>query len=172
MKFFITMALATAALAAPYGVNLTNDDPTPKGCPAPMGDPPKDDPETCTPISYICNSDFTGWKVCTAEGFYVDGGSCPGGTVCQYINDIPYCIDDFMQEDGDQDMPEGDDQDMPEGDDQDKPEGDDQDKPEDNDQDKPEDSDENKPEDNDEDKPEDKDQDEQEGKSEAPSGGR
>ncbi|KAI0843219.1 hypothetical protein F5Y06DRAFT_304663 [Hypoxylon sp. FL0890] len=46
----------------------------------------------CNPISYICNAEYTGWLVCSAEGFYVEGGNCDGDTWCKYLNGIPYCI--------------------------------------------------------------------------------
>ncbi|KAI2622239.1 hypothetical protein GGS26DRAFT_594243 [Hypomontagnella submonticulosa] len=71
MKFLVVAAFVTAALAAPYGVDAGLQ---------------------CTPPSYICKPDFLGFLVCTTEGFYVDGGDCPVGTVCQYINNLPYCV--------------------------------------------------------------------------------
>ncbi|KAI8957633.1 hypothetical protein F5Y11DRAFT_352340 [Daldinia sp. FL1419] len=73
MKFFIILALTTAALAKPYGIDPSNT-------------------EQCTPPDYICKSDFSGWLVCNVDGTFLDGGDCPPGTVCQYINDLPYCI--------------------------------------------------------------------------------
>ncbi|KAI0380089.1 hypothetical protein F5Y04DRAFT_282218 [Hypomontagnella monticulosa] len=71
MKFLAFAAFVAAALAAPYGI---------------------DGELQCTPPSYICKPDFLGWLVCTAEGYYVDGGDCAPGTVCEYIDGLPYCI--------------------------------------------------------------------------------
>ncbi|KAI1660133.1 hypothetical protein F4813DRAFT_387001 [Daldinia decipiens] len=71
MKFLAVLTFVTAALA--YGV-----------------DP--EDTELCTPPAYICKFDFSGWLVCNVDGSFLDGGDCPEGTVCEYINDLPYCV--------------------------------------------------------------------------------
>ncbi|KAI0117279.1 hypothetical protein F4814DRAFT_415743 [Daldinia grandis] len=94
MKFLTVLTFVAAALA--YGVE-----------PA--------DTELCTPPAYICKSDFSGWLVCNVDGNFLvsnttnpspllphlsfladnsaqDGGDCPTGTVCQSINNLPYCI--------------------------------------------------------------------------------
>ncbi|KAI1098050.1 hypothetical protein F4804DRAFT_338590 [Jackrogersella minutella] len=46
----------------------------------------------CSPPEYVCKADFTGWLVCTAQGYFVDGGNCTSDTWCEYINNLPYCI--------------------------------------------------------------------------------
>ncbi|KAI0203753.1 hypothetical protein F4808DRAFT_415648 [Astrocystis sublimbata] len=46
----------------------------------------------CTPPSYVCKPDYSGWLVCNVDGTYLDGGVCPKGTKCQSIDNLPYCV--------------------------------------------------------------------------------
>ncbi|KAI1643884.1 hypothetical protein F4815DRAFT_445040 [Daldinia loculata] len=71
MKFLAALTFVTAALA--YGVD-----------PA--------DTELCTLPAYVCKPDFSGWLVCNLDSHFLDGGNCPEGTACEYINDLPYCV--------------------------------------------------------------------------------
>ncbi|KAK8079519.1 hypothetical protein PG997_007337 [Apiospora hydei] len=45
----------------------------------------------CTPPSYACKGDKSGWLVCNVDGSWLNGGSCPKGTTCSPINNLPYC---------------------------------------------------------------------------------
>ncbi|KAI3322221.1 hypothetical protein HD806DRAFT_536687 [Xylariaceae sp. AK1471] len=46
----------------------------------------------CTPPSYACKADNSGWLVCNVDGTYLDGGVCPPKTTCKPINNLPYCV--------------------------------------------------------------------------------
>ncbi|OTB06324.1 hypothetical protein M426DRAFT_9811 [Hypoxylon sp. CI-4A] len=46
----------------------------------------------CSPPAYACKPDFSGWLVCNVDGFYIDGGDCAPDAWCEYINNLPYCI--------------------------------------------------------------------------------
>ncbi|KAI1811799.1 hypothetical protein GGS20DRAFT_561426 [Poronia punctata] len=46
----------------------------------------------CTPPSYACKADNSGWLVCNVDGTFLDGGVCNKGTTCKTINDLPYCV--------------------------------------------------------------------------------
>ncbi|KAH9909136.1 hypothetical protein F4778DRAFT_776298 [Xylariomycetidae sp. FL2044] len=71
MKVFAILALATAAvLAVPGDVTARTE---------------------CTPPSYACKSDNSGWLVCNVDGTWLDGGSCPEKTSCKSVNNLPYC---------------------------------------------------------------------------------
>ncbi|KAI0165003.1 hypothetical protein GGR57DRAFT_451356 [Xylariaceae sp. FL1272] len=75
MKFFLAItALATTTLAATAGLDARGGYPE------------------CTPPSYACKSDYSGWLVCNVDGKYLDGGVCPKHTKCEYINNLPYCV--------------------------------------------------------------------------------
>ncbi|KAI0597024.1 hypothetical protein F4775DRAFT_272576 [Biscogniauxia sp. FL1348] len=73
MKFFAVLALAATALAMP------SDNLAARG-------------GECTPPSYACKSDNSGWLVCNVDGTWLDGGVCPKKTTCKPINDLPYCV--------------------------------------------------------------------------------
>ncbi|KAI1348168.1 hypothetical protein F5Y01DRAFT_293049 [Xylaria sp. FL0043] len=73
MKFLAVVALAATALAASTGPESRNY-------------------PQCTPPSYVCKPDHSGWLVCNVDGTYLDGGSCPKGTTCEPINNLPYCV--------------------------------------------------------------------------------
>ncbi|KAI2618807.1 hypothetical protein GGR54DRAFT_604651 [Hypoxylon sp. NC1633] len=74
MQFFATLlALATAALAAPNQL------------------PPRQYLE-CSPPSYGCKPDFTGWLVCNINGTWLDGGCCESDQWCESLDGLPYCI--------------------------------------------------------------------------------
>ncbi|KAI1635429.1 hypothetical protein F4809DRAFT_455188 [Biscogniauxia mediterranea] len=74
MKFFAVLALAATALAVPSSDNLAA-----RGA-------------ECTPPSYACKKDNSGWLVCNVDGTWLDGGVCPKKTTCKPINDLPYCV--------------------------------------------------------------------------------
>ncbi|KAI1779714.1 hypothetical protein F4818DRAFT_453714 [Hypoxylon cercidicola] len=75
MQFFTILAFVTAALAKP------------------ASQAPRDtELLECSPPSYACKPDFSGWLVCNVDGFYLDGGSCAPEAWCEYINGLPYCI--------------------------------------------------------------------------------
>ncbi|KAH6951144.1 hypothetical protein BKA56DRAFT_458792, partial [Ilyonectria sp. MPI-CAGE-AT-0026] len=50
-------------------------------------------PGPCKPGTYACNGS-SGWKICTTEGKWVSGGTCPPDTVCKFYppNLSPYCV--------------------------------------------------------------------------------
>ncbi|KAH6960095.1 hypothetical protein BKA56DRAFT_680351 [Ilyonectria sp. MPI-CAGE-AT-0026] len=50
--------------------------------------------QACTPATYACTSDATGWQVCDVSGKFVFAGSCPPGTSCQFFqaSKSPYCV--------------------------------------------------------------------------------
>ncbi|KAK7981692.1 hypothetical protein PG984_009601 [Apiospora sp. TS-2023a] len=47
----------------------------------------------CTPPSYACKPDHSGWLVCNVDGSWLNGGSCPKHTTCSTSpqNNLPYC---------------------------------------------------------------------------------
>ncbi|KAI1847720.1 hypothetical protein JX265_009149 [Neoarthrinium moseri] len=74
MKAFTILALAATALAVPSTPYETNPKPE------------------CTPPSYACKPDNSGWLVCNVDGKWLDGGACPAKTTCKPINNLPYCV--------------------------------------------------------------------------------
>ncbi|KAI1203946.1 hypothetical protein F5X97DRAFT_317967 [Nemania serpens] len=72
MKFLAIAALAATALAASTPLDTRK--------------------AQCTPPSYVCKADKSGWLVCNVDGTFLDGGVCPKGTKCAPINNLPYCI--------------------------------------------------------------------------------
>lgn len=50
--------------------------------------------EDCTPGTYRCKNDKSGWEVCQVWNEWVDGGNCSDGTSCWFneLNQSPYCI--------------------------------------------------------------------------------
>ncbi|KAI0429837.1 hypothetical protein F5Y09DRAFT_247002 [Xylaria sp. FL1042] len=73
MKFLAVVALAATALATSTGLES-------RGYPE------------CTPPSYACKADHSGWLVCNVDGTYLDGGNCPKKTTCKPIDNLPYCV--------------------------------------------------------------------------------
>ncbi|KAI1163629.1 hypothetical protein F5B18DRAFT_618566 [Nemania serpens] len=72
MKFLAVAALAATALAASTPLDARK--------------------AQCTPPSYVCKPDNSGWLVCNVDGTFLDGGACPKGTKCAPIDNLPYCI--------------------------------------------------------------------------------
>ncbi|KAI1130563.1 hypothetical protein F5Y10DRAFT_263074 [Nemania abortiva] len=72
MQFFAVVALAATALAASTGLESRYTQ--------------------CSPPSYACKPDHSGWLVCNVDGTFLDGGVCPKGTKCTYIDNLPYCV--------------------------------------------------------------------------------
>ncbi|KAI0878996.1 hypothetical protein GGS24DRAFT_317237 [Hypoxylon argillaceum] len=72
MKFFAVAALAATALAASTGLDSRGTQ--------------------CTPPSYVCKPDNSGWLVCNVDGTFLDAGVCPKGTKCTSIDNLPYCV--------------------------------------------------------------------------------
>ncbi|KIM94557.1 hypothetical protein OIDMADRAFT_184256 [Oidiodendron maius Zn] len=48
----------------------------------------------CTPGTYSCTPDNTGWQVCGVSGNWVFAGVCPPNTGCVFddSNQSPYCV--------------------------------------------------------------------------------
>ncbi|KAI1766255.1 hypothetical protein GGR53DRAFT_528924 [Hypoxylon sp. FL1150] len=88
MKFYALLAFATAALALPADTEST------KSTEVDTTVDTNVDIEflRCSPATYICKPDFTGWLVCNVDGFFVDGGNCDTAAWCEYIDGLPYCI--------------------------------------------------------------------------------
>ncbi|KAI0447789.1 hypothetical protein F4803DRAFT_545846 [Xylaria telfairii] len=74
MKSFAFAALIATALAASTGLDARTGGPQ------------------CTPPSYVCKPDHSGWLVCNIDGTFLDAGVCPKGTKCKPINNLPYCV--------------------------------------------------------------------------------
>ncbi|GAW14398.1 hypothetical protein ANO14919_038000 [Xylariales sp. No.14919] len=72
MKLFTVAALVATALAASTSLDSRG--------------------AQCTPPSYTCKADASGWLVCNVDGTWLDGGSCPKNTKCKPINNLPYCV--------------------------------------------------------------------------------
>ncbi|KAK6200590.1 hypothetical protein LQW54_009709 [Pestalotiopsis sp. IQ-011] len=71
MKFFAILALAASAMAAPSLLERGQE---------------------CSPPSYACKANNSGWLVCNVDGKWLDGGNCPAKTSCKPINNLPYCV--------------------------------------------------------------------------------
>ncbi|KAB5560227.1 hypothetical protein GE09DRAFT_83110 [Coniochaeta sp. 2T2.1] len=52
------------------------------------------DPPACTPATYSCLADTTGWQVCDVSGNWVFAGNCPPDTHCEFYapSGSPYCV--------------------------------------------------------------------------------